>query len=137
MPRNSEIVSTGQQRIAELAKRTPKIGLTSLNQHLDLAWLQEAYRRTRKDAAVGVDGQTADEYEVELEANLKSLLERAKSGRYKAPPVRRVYIPKGTGTETRPIGIPTVDAHCTSQQSGLGMAGPRLLDLGGMAHQFA
>jgi group II intron reverse transcriptase/maturase len=87
----------------------PEKGLTSLNQHLDLAWLREAYRRTRKDGAVGVDGQTAADYEKDLEGNLQSLLERAKSGTYWAPPVRRVHIPKGTGGETRPIGIPTLE----------------------------
>lgn len=106
---DSEIVSTRQQRIAQLAKQMPQKGLTSLNQHLDLAWLREAYRRTRKDGAVGVDGQTAADYEKDLEGNLRSLLERAKSGTYWAPPVRRVHIPKGTGGETRPIGIPTLE----------------------------
>jgi hypothetical protein len=58
---------------------------------------------------VGVDGQTAEDYEQDLLGNLRSLLERAKSGTYRAPPVRRVYIPKGTGTETRPLGIPTYE----------------------------
>ena len=79
---------------------------TSLNHHLDLPWLREAYRRTRKDGAVGVDGQTAADYEANLEENLRQLLERAKSGTYFAPPVRRVHIPKGTRGDTRPIGIP-------------------------------
>jgi RNA-directed DNA polymerase len=107
---DSELVSTRQQRIAELAKQAPQMGLVSLNHHLDLAWLREAYRRTRKDGAVGVDGQTAADYEEHLEDNLRSLLERAKSGTYWAPPVRRVYIPKGgSTTETRPIGIPTLE----------------------------
>ena len=106
---DSELVSTRQRRIAQLAKQMPEKGLTSLNQHLDLAWLREAYRRTRKDGAVGVDGQTAADYEKDLEGNLRSLLERAKSGMYRAPPVRRVHIPKGTGGETRPIGIPTLE----------------------------
>ena len=87
----------------------PQQGLTSLNQHLDLAWLREAYRRTRKDGAVGIDGQTAADYETDLEDNLRSLLERAKSGTYWAPPVRRVHIPKGSGGETRPSGIPTLE----------------------------
>jgi hypothetical protein len=44
-----------------------------------------------------------------MDENLRSLLERAKSGSYRAPPVRRVWIPKGTGPETRPIGIPTLE----------------------------
>jgi RNA-directed DNA polymerase len=106
---NSQPVYTKQQRIANLARQSPKMGFTSLNQYVDLSWLQEAYRRTRKDGAVGVDGQTAAEYEVNLEANLQSLLNRAKSGTYFAPPVRRVHIPKGTGPETRPLGIPTLE----------------------------
>jgi RNA-directed DNA polymerase len=104
-----ETVSTRQQRIAELAKQSPQMAFTSLNQYLDLRWLREAYRRTRKDGAVGVDGTTAAEYEKDLEGNLRSLLERAKSGTYRAPPVRRTYIPKGTSGDTRPIGIPTLE----------------------------
>ena len=106
---DSGTVYTRQRRIAQLAKQMPEKGLTSLNQHLDLEWLREAYRRTRKDGAVGIDGQTAADYERDLEGNLRSLLERAKSGAYWAPPVRRVHIPKGTGGETRPIGIPTLE----------------------------
>ena len=105
-----EIVSTRQQRIAELAKQAPQMAFTSLNHHIDLQWLYEAYRRTRKDGAAGVDGQTAAEYEANLEENLQSLLNRAKAGTYRAPPVRRVRIPKGSSkTETRPIGIPTFE----------------------------
>ena len=77
---------------------------------MDIDWLKEAYRRTRKDGAVGVDGVTAEEYEQDLEENLHSLLDRAKSGTYRAPPVRRVHIPKGgSSTETRPLGIPTLE----------------------------
>jgi RNA-directed DNA polymerase len=102
-------VSTRQQRIAELAKQAPQMGFTSLNHHLDFSWLVEAYERTRKDGAPGVDGQTATDYALGLYAHLESLADRAKSGTYRAPPVRRVRIPKGTGTETRPLGIPTVE----------------------------
>lgn len=81
----------------------------SLAHHIDLDFLHEAFRRTRKDGATGVDGRTAEEYEERLEENLQSLLDRFKSGRYKAPPVRRTYIPKGDGKEQRPIGIPTIE----------------------------
>jgi RNA-directed DNA polymerase len=110
MHRNSSTVSLKQQRIAELARQSPQMGFTSLAYHIDLDWLREAYRRTRKDGAVGVDGQTAAEYEQDLEGNLQRLLDRAKSGTYRAPPVRRVHIPKaGSATETRPIGIPTLE----------------------------
>jgi group II intron reverse transcriptase/maturase len=86
------------------------MGFTSLAHLMDIEWLHEAWRRTRKDGAAGVDGQTAAGYEQELEGNLRSLLDRAKSGTYRAPPVRRVHIPKGgSATETRPIGIPTLE----------------------------
>jgi RNA-directed DNA polymerase len=70
--------------------------------------MQEAYELTRKDGATGVDGVTAAEYEANLETNLLGLLERIKSGRYKAPPVRRSYIPKADGSQ-RPLGIPTFE----------------------------
>ena len=103
-------VSTKQQRIAELARRSPEMGFTSLAHFIDIDWLYEAYRRTRKDGAVGVDGQGGEDYAANLEGNLRSLLERAKSGTYQAPPVRRVHIPKaGSATETRPLGIPTFE----------------------------
>jgi len=88
----------------------PGVALTSLSHHIDIEWLKEAFRRTRKDGAVGVDGQTAGEYAANLEGNLQSLLDRAKSGdHYRAPPVRRVHIPKGDGSKTRPIGVPTFE----------------------------
>lgn len=103
-------VSTKQQRIAELAKRSPQMGFTSLAYLMDIDWLREAFHRTRKDGATGVDGQTWTQYAQHLEENLQSLLDRAKSGTYRAPPVRRVHIPKaGSVTETRPIGIPTLE----------------------------
>lgn len=92
-----------------LAKEAPEMAFTSLAHHIDIDWLREAFKRTRKDGASGVDGQTAKQYEERLEENLRSLLDRAKSGTYRAPPVRRVHIPKGSGSETRPIGIPTFE----------------------------
>jgi len=92
-----------------MARQAPQMAFTSLNHHIDIEFLQAAYHRTRKDGAVGIDGQTAQEYGANLEGNLCGLLERFKSGRYKAPPVRRVHIPKGDGGKTRPIGIPTFE----------------------------
>lgn len=102
-------ISTKQARIAELARQMPGTALRTLSHHLDLEWLREAYHRTRKDGAAGIDGQTADDYAEHLEENLQRLLDQAKSGTYRAPPVRRVHIPKGDGTKTRPIGIPTFE----------------------------
>ena len=71
-----------QQRIAELARRSPQMGFTSLAYLLDIDWLEAAFHRTRKDGAPGVDGQTWFGYEKDLEANLRSLLDRAKSGTF-------------------------------------------------------
>jgi RNA-directed DNA polymerase len=101
-------ISTKLQRIAELARQAPEMVFTTLAHHIDLEFLKEAHRRTRKDGATGVDRQTAAEYAENLEENLTSLLDRFKSGTYKAPPVRRGYIPKGDG-DKRPIGIPTFE----------------------------
>ena len=107
---NLESVSTKLQRIAQLAREDRKRALISLAHHIDVDFLREAYRRTRKDGAPGVDGQTAAGYEENLEENLQSLLDRFKSGRYQAPPVRRAHIPKGSDpTKKRPIGVPTFE----------------------------
>ncbi|MBM3271549.1 MAG: group II intron reverse transcriptase/maturase [Candidatus Sericytochromatia bacterium] len=105
----SGTVYTRLQRIAELARNGPEMVFTTLGHHIDAELLAEAWRLVRKDGAVGVDGRTAADYEQELAGNLQNLLDRFKSGTYHAPPVRRVHIPKGDGTKTRPIGIPTIE----------------------------
>ena len=98
-------LSTKRQWIADLARTKPGTVLFSLHHVIDLEWMKEAYRLTRKDGASGIDGVTAADYEANLEANLVGLLDRIKSGRYKAPPVCRTYIPKSDGSQ-RPLGIP-------------------------------
>jgi retron-type reverse transcriptase len=114
-------VCTKQQRIAELARQSPEMGFTSLAYHIDIHWMLEAFHRTRKDGAVGVDGQDGEDYAANLLGNLQSLLDRAKSGTYQAPPVRRAYIAKaGSATEKRPLGIPICPSYCTSFQGGWG-----------------
>ncbi len=101
-------ISTKLQRIAEMAREHPSRAFTNLAHYIDLDFLREAFRLTRKDGAPGVDGVTGEEYEKSLELNLQSLLDRFKSGTYRAPDVRRVHIPKGKG-KTRPLGIPTFE----------------------------
>ena len=101
-------LSTKRQRIAELARAKRGVALSTLHHVLDLEWLKEAYRLTRKDGAPGIDGVTAADYAPNLEANLLDLLARIKSGRYQAPPVRRAYIPKTDGSR-RPLGLPTFE----------------------------
>lgn len=103
-------IATKLQRIAQMARGSPQLVFTSVHHIIDLELLQEAHRRTRKDGAAGVDGVTAEAYATNLDENLRSLLERFRAGTYYAPPVRRVHIPKGsTGTQTRPIGVPSFE----------------------------
>ena len=97
-------LSTKRQRIAELARSKRGVALSTLHHVIDLEWMKEAYRLTRKDGATGIDGVTAADYAQNLEANLLDLLERIKSGRYQAPPVRRAYIPKSDGRQ-RPLAV--------------------------------
>ena len=105
---SSTNTSTQRQWIAEKAREHPEWVFTTLHRFIDLEWMREAYRLTRKDGAAGIDGVTAADYEKDLEANLLDLLGRIKSGSYVAPPVRRHYIPKADGT-MRPLGIPTFE----------------------------
>ena len=95
-------LSTKRQRIAELARTKSGVALSTLHHVLDLEWMREAYRLTRKDGASGIDGVTAAEYAQNLETNLSDLLERIKSGRYYAPPVRRCTSPRAM--EPDPFG---------------------------------
>jgi RNA-directed DNA polymerase len=101
-------VSTKQEQIAMLAKKSPDMVFTSLNHYLDYEWMHRAYALTRKDGAVGIDGQTAEGYAINLEENLRALLNKMKSGKYKAPPIRRAYILKSDGSQ-RPLGITTFE----------------------------
>ena len=97
-----------RQWVAAQARERPERAFTTLHCFIDLEWMQEAYRLTRKDGAPGIDGVTASDYEKDLEANLLDLPGRIKSGSYCAPPVRRRNIPEADGT-TRPPGIPAFE----------------------------
>jgi len=105
-----ENMSTKRQRIAQAAEKYAGESLSSVAHHIDVGWMYCAYEWTRKDGAAGIDGVTAAEYEGGLEERLGNLVELLKSGKYYAPPVKRIYIPKaGSATEKRPIGIPTYE----------------------------
>lgn len=103
-----ESVSTKQERIAKLAREQPGMAFSSLNHYVDYEWVEYAYRCTRKDGARGVDGQSAQDYAKDLHNNLLRLIDRLKSGSYRAPPVRRHYIPKSDGGQ-RGLGIPSFE----------------------------
>ena len=107
-PENMESVSTRRQRIVLAAQKNRHEPLTALNHHMDLNWMAEAYRGVRRNAAPGIDGQSVAEYGENLVENLRGLQTRAKSGRYKAPLLKRGYVPKNE-KEDRPIAIPTTE----------------------------
>lgn len=101
-------VSPGLLKVAARAKRNPEQKILALAQYIDVPALARAFRRVRKDAAVGVDGVTVEQYAQNLEENLRELHERMKAGKYRHQPIRRVNIPKENG-KTRPIGVSTVE----------------------------
>jgi RNA-directed DNA polymerase len=81
----SQTVSTKLQKIAEQARSYPDMVFTTLAHLIDVQFLHEAFRRTRKNASPGVDGVTAAEYAANLEENLRDLHECMRTGRYIAP----------------------------------------------------
>jgi group II intron reverse transcriptase/maturase len=101
-------MSPGLLKVVERAKTDPYVRFNSLAHLIDMDALKRAFRRIRKDAAVGVDGVTKEQYEQALEVNLQNLHERLKTGRYRHQPIRRVHIPKAPG-KTRPIGISSIE----------------------------
>lgn len=104
---NSGSVTTRLRRIAELGKAATGKVIVSVSHVIDGEWMKEAFRRTRKDGAPGVDGQTVKEFRKDLKGNLEGLLKAFWDGTYQAPPVQRVEIDKGGGKK-RPIGMPTL-----------------------------
>lgn len=101
-------VSPELTKVAERAKRHPDQRILALARFIDEPALERVYRRLRRNAAVGVDGVTVEQYGEQLAANLAALRARMKAGQYRHQPIRRVNIPKENGT-TRPIGISTVE----------------------------
>lgn len=104
----SQTVSTKLQGIAEQARGHPEMVFTSLIHLMDIDFLREAYKQTRKDGAKGVDQISGRDYGEDLEGNLQSLHSRLRQQRYKAMPVRRTWIEKEDGSQ-RPLGIPAFE----------------------------
>ena len=105
-PEADRTVST---KLAGLVARAAKEArLTNVVQYVDEELLRLAFGSLRKQAAPGVDGQSYEDYAANLDQNLKDVYARLKSGRYRAPVIRRVYIPKANG-KLRPLGITTIE----------------------------
>ena len=110
-------MSTQLDQIAKKAKSDRKVRFTSLAHLLTPEFLRETWKQMNRRGASGIDGETTKEFEQDLNTRVQELCERLKQGAYRAPPVRRVEIPKGPGKAgTRPLGIPTVASYCTSRR---------------------
>jgi hypothetical protein len=107
-----EADTTVPTKLAELVARARKEArLTNVVQYVDEELLHLAFSSLHKQAAPGVDGQSYEDYAANLDPNLKDLYARLKSGRYRAPVIRRVYIPKANG-KLRPLGITMIASYC-------------------------
>src|SRR5712692_3838889 len=101
-------MSTEINRLSELAKEDPKRQFFSIAHLITPEKMYAAFLNLRKDASAGVDGVTYEEYEKDAARNIRELHQRLKDGKYRAQPLRRVYIPKEDGKQ-RPISIPALE----------------------------
>jgi group II intron reverse transcriptase/maturase len=101
-------MSTIELQIAERAIKHKGEALHSLNQFIDEALLERSYKQLNKNSSSGVDGENWYEFGIEAKERIPELLRKFKTGEYKAPKIRRAYIPKGEGAK-RPLGIPTIE----------------------------
>lgn len=99
---------SGLPAVRQAARQDRRVKFTSLLHHVTVELLHESFYNLKRDAAVGVDGISWREYEQDLLAKLKVLHGKVHSGRYRAKPVRRVYIPKAYGSE-RPLGVTALE----------------------------
>lgn len=101
-------MSTVEMQIAERSRKHPGEALTNLHSYITPGLLHSCYGALNKYSTGGVDGKTWYMYKSNEREDISSLHSRFKSGEYRAPQIRRAYIPKGGG-ENRPLGIPTVE----------------------------
>ncbi len=106
--RGGQRESTKLSSLSVRARENPHLRFTSLAHLLTVDFLRECFRELKREKAPGVDGVRVEEYEANLEENLKDLVGRLRLKCYRPQPVRRVYILKPKGGE-RPLGIPTVE----------------------------
>ena len=106
--RDMSKMSTVEMQIAERLRKYPDEALTNLNQFIDEDLLEECFQLLNKRSAAGVDGQTWRDYNENRKEKIAQLHAAFKKGTYRAPNIRRVYIPKGDGKD-RPLGLPTIE----------------------------
>ncbi|MCJ7690576.1 MAG: reverse transcriptase domain-containing protein [Clostridiaceae bacterium] len=102
-------MSTKLDRIAEIAKEKPKEQFTSLIHLIDKEMLKQCHKELNGRKATGTDNVTKQEYEMNLEENIDSLIICMKNHTYRPQPVKRVYIPKSNSEKKRPLRIPSYE----------------------------
>lgn len=107
--RGNRKMGTKLEQIAEMAKTSPQMVFTSIAHLIDKECLERSFRKLRRWAATGIDKRSYSDYEQDLSANIDDLHQRLKSGKYKAPDIRRAWRPKGDGKGKRPLGISTIE----------------------------
>lgn len=105
---------SGLNRIREAARKDKGFRFTSLMHHITIELLRDSFMALKRDAAPGVDDVTWRQYGEQLEERLPNLHERVQSGRYRAMPSKRVWIPKSDGRK-RPIGIAVLEDKIVQQ----------------------
>lgn len=101
-------VLSGLLAVRQAARRDRRVKFTNLLHHVTVELLRESFYTLKRDAACGVDGVSWRDYEQDLQEKLKALHDKVHSGRYRAKPVRRVFIPKADGSE-RPLGVTVLE----------------------------
>lgn len=124
------------KRIRQAAVKDKQQRFTALWHHVyDVARLRYEYYQLRPDAAPGIDEVSWQAYGEKLEERLQGLSARLKRGAYRAPPVRRTYIPKGDGRQ-RPIGIPTLEDKIVQRATAAVMQPVYETDFMGFSYGF-
>lgn len=103
-----EKMLTVEMQIAERARKYRNEALTNLHEFIDVPMLHASFDSLNKRGASGVDAETWKDYNEQRAERIPQLLAAFKSGKYRAPNIRRVFIPKGDG-KLRPLGLPTVE----------------------------
>ena len=104
----------GLDRIREAAAKDKNLRFTNLMHHITIDLLRASYYELKRNAAAGIDEVTWHEYGEQLESRLLDLQGQVQSGRYRAKPSKRIWIPKPDGRQ-RPIGIAALEDKIIQQ----------------------
>ncbi len=111
-------MQTGLERIVAKARKETKLQFTSLAHHITEGMVWQSLCHIRNSTAPGIDGQTVEKAKKSFETWIEDMLASIHRHSYKAPVIRRVYIPKPGKSEKRPIGIPTVPDRALQRSVG-------------------